>query len=362
MAGSGRPPNRKRRMSRTELDDGIDVPADVQDDEAGRTIGARARRLDSGGSEDVDDDDDDERDALVVSRLGVWQRFVHTGAIPVEDGIKARTRRGRIGSTWWSQRFLSVIEELDLGGRLDRARTYARKGQVTDIDVDRGRMTARVQGSRRTPYRVEIRLQTLDDEDWTSAVEALGRRASFTARLLAGEMPDDVEAAFAESHVALFPRSAAELSMQCTCPDWSVPCKHVAAVLYLMAEELDTDPFLLMTWRGRTKDELLAMVREQRGAAVRGGGSQVRGTTTEDGAAGGREAAGFWSRSEIRLVTNLPESPVDIMSFTRSTQPVAAPCVELSGMPEYGRILARAAARAAKAARRAGGVGGTREG
>jgi uncharacterized Zn finger protein len=174
------------------------------------------------------------------------------------EGIRARSRRGAIGDTWWSRRFIGILEGFELGGRLARGRNYARRGQVLELTVEPGRIRARVQGSRPTPYAVSIRLRALREKDWARVEAALASRAAFLAKLLAGEMPTDIEAAFADCRLSLFPATAGDLVTRCTCPDSSNPCKHIAATYYLLAEAFDDDPFLILAWRGRNRDQLLA--------------------------------------------------------------------------------------------------------
>jgi len=201
-----------------------------------------------------------------------WDRFgggypPKSAPRPVKDGLKARSRRGAIGDTWWSQRFIAVLERFGQGGRLARGRVYARKGQVIELHVDPGSVTAQVQGSRVRPYRVEIRLAPLGDDDWRRAEEAICGQAVFLARLLSGEMPEEIEEAFAACGLALFPARRTDLVADCSCPDWEPLCKHIAAVYYLLAERFDEDPFLILAWRGRPRERLLAELRELRGAA-----------------------------------------------------------------------------------------------
>lgn len=200
---------------------------------------------------------------------------------PVEGGLKARSRRGAIGETWWSRRFIDLLESLRLGARLDRGRRYARAGQVLGLDVSAGAVAARVQGSRVRPYKVRLEVPVLTTAEWARVEEAMAGRAVFAAMLLAGEMPRDVEEAFAAAGVSLFPASARELVSSCSCPDWSNPCKHVAAVYYLLAEAFDRDPFLILAWRGRRRQELLDHLRVLRGSAADPGGEPG------DGEAGG---------------------------------------------------------------------------
>jgi uncharacterized Zn finger protein len=188
---------------------------------------------------------------------------------PIEaDGIKARSKRGSIGAKWWSRRFIDLVESFADAGRMTRGRSYARKGQVIDLKVERYEVTAKVQGSVPEPYEVALGIEAIPESGWRRAEEELASRAVFRARLLAGEMPPEIEWVFAELGLALFPGSMDDLHMMCTCPDWGDPCKHVAAVLYLLAEAIDDDPFLILAWNGRTREQLLrALRRREPGAA-----------------------------------------------------------------------------------------------
>ncbi|WP_037558765.1 SWIM zinc finger family protein [Spirillospora albida] len=177
------------------------------------------------------------------------------------DGIRARNKRGSIGAEWWSRRFIDLVESFADTGRLQRGRTYARKGNVVDLRVAPHEVTARVRGSAPEPYEVALGIEAIDEAGWRRVEAALASRAVFRARLLAGEMPPEIEWVFAELGLALFPSSAADLHLMCDCPDWGDPCKHTAAVLYLLAEAFDDDPFLILEWNGRSRDELLTALR-----------------------------------------------------------------------------------------------------
>lgn len=182
----------------------------------------------------------------------------------VENGLKARRTRGAIGESWWSRRFLEVLESFAMGNRLTRGRTYARKGQVISLEVTPGEARATVQGSRAKPYRVTIGLAVFAEIVWARAEIALSEQALPSAKLLAGEMPPELEDLFAEAGAPLFPRSVNELDQRCSCPDREVPCKHLAATFFLLAEAFDDDPFLILRWRGRDRDALLGRLRELR--------------------------------------------------------------------------------------------------
>jgi uncharacterized Zn finger protein len=101
----------------------------------------------------------------------------------------------------------------------------------------------------------------LTKPQWRKVEQALAAQALFRAKLLAGEMPREIEEVFADCGTPLFPRSPYDMQMSCSCPDWGVPCKHLAAVCYVLAEAFDLDPFGILAWRGRGRDELLAALR-----------------------------------------------------------------------------------------------------
>lgn len=184
----------------------------------------------------------------------------------VEGGLVARSARGAIGEQWWSRRFLEVLESFALGSRLTRGKNYARRGQVLSLSVAPGVVTASVQGSRRTPYKVTIALPAFGELVWAKVEVSLAEQAIHSAQLLAGEMPHDLEEVFSAAGAPLFPERAKDLTQSCSCPDWEVPCKHLAATFYLLAEHFDEDPFAILLWRGRSREALLGRLRELRGS------------------------------------------------------------------------------------------------
>ena len=190
--------------------------------------------------------------------------FKPTKPKEVKDGIKARSKRGAFASSWWAKQWISALERLVDSGRLGRGRRYARKGQVISIDEKKDGIVAKVQGSRRTPYKVTINITSLTDSQWEKVIDALSEQAIFTAQLLAGEMPQDIEEAFQEAGASLFPEKRGDLETDCSCPDWANPCKHVAAAHYILGERFDEDPFLIFRLRGRTQDEVMSALRERR--------------------------------------------------------------------------------------------------
>ncbi len=199
---------------------------------------------------------------------GYWPHYEPARPKPVKNGIKTKNERGAIGETWWSKRFIHVLESLGMGARLDRGRSYARRGQVISIDVQKSAVNAKVQGSRPKPYSITIRLVSLSDKDWDKVIDVMASQAIFAAKLLSGEMPQNIEDAFAEAKVSLFPRSGKDLDTDCSCPDYANPCKHIAAVYYILAERFDADPFLIFKLRGRTKEEIIQALRKKRGQTL----------------------------------------------------------------------------------------------
>jgi len=175
-------------------------------------------------------------------------------------------RRNAFGKTWWAQKWIGALEELGrtYSNRLPRGRTYARRGAVKDLVITPGKVFARVQGTRRTPYKVEIRLKALTDKKWQKVIKTLAKQAIFAAKLLTGEMPPDIDEVFKSCGFSLFPVKATELKTSCSCPDWANPCKHIAATHYILAEAFDRDPFLLFELRGWKKERVLEELRLSR--------------------------------------------------------------------------------------------------
>ncbi len=165
---------------------------------------------------------------------------------------------------WWALQWLDLLEKYRFKKRLERGRNYAKEGNVLGIEFAETEVQARVQGTADEPYDITIGLETFSEEDWDHAIELLADRASYAAQLLVGQMPDDIEAVFAKSGLNLFPFNLSEVRSHCSCPDPQNPCKHVAAVYYLLGDRFSEDPFVLFQLRGRTRERVLAQIRQQR--------------------------------------------------------------------------------------------------
>ncbi len=195
--------------------------------------------------------------------------------------------RRTFGKTWWAKRWIRSLEDRGWRNRLQRGRAYARQGRVQDVQIRPGHVTARVQGRHPRPYQVDIFIPLLSDEEWERVLDVLASRAVFAAKLLSGEMPENIEEAFAAAGVHLFPTQEERIGMNCTCPDWAVPCKHIAATYYVLGEMFDYDPFLLFLLRGRSREQIMDalqarhVIEEEESAAPEEEGVSLEGALTE---------------------------------------------------------------------------------
>lgn len=189
-----------------------------------------------------------------------WRHFKKTTPKPVKDGIKARSRRGDFGESWVGKSWIEVLESFGRSNRLRRGKRYARKGQVCEYKIEKGKVSAQVQGSRSEPYKVEIELDPFTQEDWKQIEEEIKSIPLYYAAFKAGKVPVDFREIMNENGFSLTPESPDDLTTRCSCPDIANPCKHIAAVYYLLGEAFDENPFLLLKIRGRTREELLKVV------------------------------------------------------------------------------------------------------
>jgi uncharacterized Zn finger protein len=194
-----------------------------------------------------------------------WWYEKRSAKAPPKNGLKL----SKAGTTWWGTRWIEALTTVLRGdsGRLSRGKSYARAGRTHDLVIEDGAVRAKVTGSAPEPYDIRIRLMPLSDGQWTKAVAAMAAKAQFSAELLAGRMPREIDELFQAAGTSLFPATRRDLAADCSCPDSGDPCKHVAATHYVLGEALDRDPFLLFELRGRTKAQVLAALRNARGAA-----------------------------------------------------------------------------------------------
>jgi len=165
---------------------------------------------------------------------------------------------------WWAQRWIDVLESFGYARRLARARVYAREGNVLSLEFKGAKVVARVQGTAPEPYKVSISLEPFSDEQWGYVVESMAERAIFSAKLLAGEMPQNIEEVFTSNGLSLFPFTKFDIRSRCSCPDPANPCKHIGAVYYLLGDRFSEDPFVLFQLRGRNKEQIIEALRQMR--------------------------------------------------------------------------------------------------
>lgn len=166
--------------------------------------------------------------------------------------------------TWWGQQFIAALEKIVDSGRLSRGRSYARGDKVKSFEIKDGVIMAQVRGSvnpyfgvyKEPLYIITIEFKSISAANWSAAIAYLASKASLISRLMLNEMPDNIEDAFAKLDLHLLPYCQDDFSTTCSCPDWSNPCKHIAGVYYLLAAQLDQEPFLLFELRGLSRESL----------------------------------------------------------------------------------------------------------
>jgi len=211
---------------------------------------------------------------------------------------------------WWAQRWIDVLESFGWIRRLERARIYAREGNVRSIDFhDGAKVSALVQGTAPEPYQVSLSLDSFDDEQWQYVIESMAERAIFSAKLLAGEMPQNIEEVFTANGLSLFPLTKFDIHSQCSCPDQANPCKHIGAVYYLLGDRFSEDPFVLFQLRGRAKEQIITALR------------QLRSTPSED------------------RVETPQAAPIDLQKFWQYNQPLDSALVVITPPPSSETVL-----------------------
>lgn len=239
--------------------------------------GARAPVTESDEDDGDSDDEDDEEDGPASDPPPEGAPSAPAGLRESRSKRRRKKRRDRMEAAivdrstgfWWADQWTRSFEIIYGGGasraRLQKGRSYSRRGQVTELEVGPNGVIARVQGSRPKPYQVRVELNRLRRETWGRILHQLAGKAAFLAQLLEGALPPEIEDVFFDAGARLFPHGDSDVRSRCTCPDPVVPCKHVAAVHYALAEALQRDPFLLFALRGKSRDQFLQDLRDMRG-------------------------------------------------------------------------------------------------
>lgn len=218
--------------------------------------------------------------------------------------------RSAFGKTWWGAQWLEALSHIDFDNRLPRGRSYANQGAVRELVIHAHRITARVQGSRPRPYDVSVSVPPLPAKDAERLLDRIAADPALIARLLNRQLDPPVLELARSLGIRVFPERWSDLDMQCSCPDWAVPCKHLAAVIYLLSRDIDGDPFLVFSLRGLDLPARLA----------------ARGIHIQD------ESTAALPTLEALLDDNTPAAPGD---------PAALEHLAFSSIPPLGEALWR---------------------
>jgi len=150
----------------------------------------------------------------------------------------------KFGKTWWGQQWLMALSNIDYSNRLPRGARYARAGAVTTLEITENHIHAKVRGSRPRPYKIDITLPAFSDPEKSNFLDELSTRPLIVSRLFNRELAPELLSLAEEKGLKVFPEEWSDLEMDCSCPDWAVPCKHLAAVIYKTCSEIDNNPFL----------------------------------------------------------------------------------------------------------------------
>ena len=254
---------------------------------------------------------------------------------------------------WWSQQWLDLLDKYRFKKRLERARNYARQGNVLRIDFTEQKVLAQVQGTQPEPYEVSLWLDSFSDEEWGYIIETLSQRAIFSAKLLAGEMPQDIEDVFAANGLRLFPFKLDDVHSQCSCPDKANPCKHIGAVYYRLGDRFSEDPFVLFQLRGRTQQQIITALRQLRSQTEENVESKTPPETTIKVNPDSPNLEQFWNYSEqlessLVVITPPPssETVLDVLGAiplapvaATATSPNRSAASEIDVVMEYLKTI-----------------------
>jgi len=165
---------------------------------------------------------------------------------------------------WWVERWLELLDSYRFKKRLERARIYAREGNILSVEFNKNQVLAQVQGSESQPYQVSLAIDSFSEENWQDVISTMSEKALFLAQLLAGEMPKEIESVFTANGLSLFPFNLGEVHSHCTCPDQANPCKHIGAVYYQLADRFSENPFVIFQLRGKNKTDIILGLRHLR--------------------------------------------------------------------------------------------------
>lgn len=228
---------------------------------------------------------------------------------------------------WWVQQWNDLLNSYRFKKRLERARKYAKEGNVLSIEFKGPEVLAKVQGTAPEPYELSLSIDPFTEEDWNYIVETMAQSAIYSAQLLAGEMPHNIEKVFTANGLSLFPFTLSDIRSRCSCPDPQNPCKHIGAVYYQLGDRFSEDPFVLFQLRGRSKEQILDNLRR-----LRSNGSEGQEPTT------GVSATQLQVHESTPVIPN-PSPGLDINQFWQYPEPLDSSLVVIAPPPDSRTVL-----------------------
>ncbi|MBD1895346.1 SWIM zinc finger family protein [Coleofasciculus sp. FACHB-129] len=217
---------------------------------------------------------------------------------------------------WWVQEWIDLLEKSRFKKRLERARNYAMQGNVLGIEFKGPKVLAKVQGTAPEPYQVSLSLDPFTDEQWDYVIETMSQRAIFSAQLLAGEMPLNIQEVFTANGLNIFPFTLSDIHARCSCPDKEIPCKHIGAVYYQLGDRFSEDPFVIFQLRGRPKEQILDTLRKLRRGSEQNSENEI--TTAETSQPSGEDTS------------SLPATPLKVEEFWQYDEPLDSSLVVIA--------------------------------
>ncbi|MFB8788938.1 MAG: SWIM zinc finger family protein [Potamolinea sp.] len=233
---------------------------------------------------------------------------------------------------WWVQRWIDLLNSYRFKKRLERARNYAKEGNVLSIEFTGPEVLAKVQGTAPEPYKVSLSLDPFSEEDWGYVLETMVSQAIYSAELLSGQMPQNIEQVFTANGLSLFPFTLADIHSRCSCPDPQNPCKHIGAVYYQLGDRFSEDPFVLFQLRGRTKEQILDDLRRLRSTL------SAETESKKDSNFSKKEASSVEKKS-LLAATKLKTSQLNIEEFWQYYEPLDSSLVVIAPPPDNRTVL-----------------------
>ena len=238
---------------------------------------------------------------------------------------------------WWVQRWIDLLNSYRFKKRLERARNYAKEGNVLSIEFKGPKVLAKVQGTAPEPYEVSLSIDPFSEEDWNYVVETMAEQAVYSAYLLAGEMPNNIEKVFTANGLSLFPFTLSDIHSRCSCPDPQNPCKHIGAIYYQLGDRFSEDPFVLFQLRGRTKEQILDDLRRLR--STKAGEQESKGVEEHKSSQAIQNPSCAGSAPKAQPKTPKPQTPLDITEFWQYYEALDSSLVVIAPPPDNRTVL-----------------------